>query len=196
MKNLVLALAAVLTCASANAQIRTEQVQFAAGSSGTTLRGRIKGREIVDYQLRASGGQSMTVTFAPGNPSAYFNVLPPGSNDEAIFIGSSNGNAFEGTLPADGDYKIRVYLMRSAARRNEVSDYTMQIAIKAAARKPQPDGVSFDKTLSLQGIGFHVTAKAKGGETVVRIAPSGLAMTIRPSTIRCRVASWMPRSAI
>lgn len=175
MSSRVVVLWALLLCLSAHAQIRTEQVHFAAGSSGITLQGKIKGSETVDYQLSARGGQSMTVTLAAGNPSAYFNVLPPGSNDVGIFTGSIDGDAFEGTLPADGDYKVRVYLMRSAARRNEASDYTLQIAIKGAGRKSHADAAPFDKTLSLQGIGFHITAKPKDGATVVRIVPSGLA---------------------
>ena len=41
--------------------------------------------------------------------SAYFNVLPPGS-EEAIFTGPTAGAHFEGTLPQDGDYRVRVYL--------------------------------------------------------------------------------------
>lgn len=137
MNRRVVALLALLFCSSISAQIRTEQVHFAAGSSATTLRGRIQGPEIVDYQLRARGRQAMTLTFAPSNPSAYFNLLPPGSDDAAIFIGSRDGNAFDGRLPADGEYKVRVSLMRSAARRNEVSDYTLEIATKGAGNKPQ-----------------------------------------------------------
>ena len=35
----------------------------------------------MDYKLRASSGQSMAVTFKPSNPSAYFNVLPPGYDE-------------------------------------------------------------------------------------------------------------------
>ena len=37
-----------------------------------------------------------------------------------MFVGSISGNQFEGRLPASGDYKVRVYLMRSAARRDEI----------------------------------------------------------------------------
>ena len=36
-----------------------------------------------------------------------------------MFVGSTSGNRFSGVLPTDGDYAIRVYLMRNAARRNE-----------------------------------------------------------------------------
>jgi hypothetical protein len=71
----------------------------------------------------------MNASLATKNTSTYFNVLPPGSNDAAIFIGSTAGNQMEGPLPATGDYRIRVYMMRNAARRNEVADYQLKIDI-------------------------------------------------------------------
>jgi hypothetical protein len=36
---------------------------------------------------------------------------------------------FEGVLPASGDYKLRVYLMRSAARRDEIANYRLEMII-------------------------------------------------------------------
>jgi hypothetical protein len=131
----IVAAAVLAPVTHADAQrIRAEQVQFKKGEAGATLKGKIKGDEIVDYELRAAAGQSLVVLFKPGNPSAYFNVLPPGS-DLAVFVGSSSGNRFEGYLPADGIYTIRVYLMRSAARRNESASYTLDVGLSGAATK-------------------------------------------------------------
>lgn len=128
--------------------IRKEQVQFKKGTSSATITGRLKGYQIVDYQLRAGTGQTMTVNFKPSNPSAYFNVLPPGT-DEAIFVGSGSGNRCEAELPADGVYTIRVYLMRNAARRNETANYTLEVGIAGggkpaaeASETPQGTGAS------------------------------------------------------
>ncbi len=112
--------------------ISEQRVSFASGTSGTTIQSRIEGSQIVDYILGARAGQVMTVDFAPTNPSAYFNVMR-GTDPAAIFIGSTSGNSFSGALPADGDYRIRVYLMRSAARRNETADFTLNIGIGGAA---------------------------------------------------------------
>ncbi len=103
-------------------------MQFKPGTSSATLKGRIKGDHDVDYVVRASAGQSITVNFEPSNASAYFNVLPPGT-EEAIFVGSTLGNRFDGVLPQDGEYVIRVYLMRNAARRGETADYTIDIGV-------------------------------------------------------------------
>lgn len=110
-------------------EIMTKAVQFAKGHSAATIEGTIKGYQTFDYALHAKAGQNMKVTLKTSNGANYFNVLPPGSNDEAMFVGSTDGNEWAGILPADGEYKVRVYLMRSAARRNEVASYTLTVAI-------------------------------------------------------------------
>ena len=97
---------------------RTERISFAAGTSGSVLQGRLQGDNIVDYVLDARSGQRMVVDMSTSNASAYFNVMPSGS-PEAIFIGNIDGGHFDGTLPESGDWVIRVYLMRSAARRRD-----------------------------------------------------------------------------
>ena len=138
MKALFIAAATVLAMAvppvGAQPAITTKQVQFKKGETGATLKGTIKGDQIIDYKLRAGAGQSMVVKFKPSNPSAYFNVLPPGS-DEAIHIGSSAGNEFSTDLKTSGEYTIRVYLMRNAARRNESTNYTLDIGISGDVKK-------------------------------------------------------------
>jgi len=118
---------------SAQPAIKQEPVQFKKGESGATIKGSLKGDQIIDYTLRASAGQVMVVQLKPSNPSAYFNVMAPGS-DEAIFIGSTSGNEFSGDLKASGVYTIRVYLMRNAARRNESVNYTLDIGVAGAAK--------------------------------------------------------------
>jgi hypothetical protein len=124
---LVFAIAAPLA-----AQIRTEAVVFPRGKTSTTLTGTLKGDLTRDYVVRASGGQQMTVTLSSANKSAYFNVLPPGSADEAIFIGSAAGNRFSEQLPSSGAYTVRVYLMRAAARQGQSAAFTLNIAVTGA----------------------------------------------------------------
>ena len=109
--------------------IRQVPVHFKKGASQATLKGHIKGRETIDYVLRARAGQTMTVNLKSSHTGAYFNVLPPGSDNEAIFIGQVAGSNFEGKLPKDGDYTIRVYLVRAAARRNESAKYTLTVKV-------------------------------------------------------------------
>ncbi len=116
--------------------IETRLVHFAKGASSTTLKGALKGDRTVDYTLRARAGQTLTVALKTTNNANYFNVLPPGSRDAAIFVGSSGGNEWSGALPSDGEYTIRVYLMRSAARRSESADYTLTVGVTGDAATP------------------------------------------------------------
>ena len=129
------------TAASAQ-PIEERRISFRSGESGTTLEGRLVGGEIIDYLLGASAAQTMSIDFAPSNPSAYFNLIQ-GAGPEAIFVGSTSGNQFRGVLPATGDYRIRVYLMRNAARRGETSDFTLSVSIGGVAQSrvgaPEPD---------------------------------------------------------
>ena len=129
---LALACAAFAPLAPAASPIESRPVQFAKGASSATLKGTIKGDKTIDYKLRARAGQTMTVALQTRHGANHFNVLPPGSNDVAIFVGSSGGNEWTGKLEADGEYTIRVYLMRSAARRNETANYTLTVGIAGA----------------------------------------------------------------
>jgi hypothetical protein len=104
-------------------------VHFAKGANSATIEGRIQGDMTIDYLLGAKQGQSMNVSMATDNGANYFNIIEPGRSNEAMFVGSSSGNRFEGTLPASGDYKVRVYLMRSAARRDEIANYRLEMII-------------------------------------------------------------------
>lgn len=108
---------------------RTERVQFARGSSSAVLHGNIHGYDTVDYVLGARGGQTLSVRLQTSNASAYFNVARQGA-DEALFVGSTSGDSFTGRLPSSGDYVVRVYLMRNAARRDEHANYTLTVSVR------------------------------------------------------------------
>jgi len=70
--------------------------------------------------------------------SAYFNVIAPGFEDEAVFVGSTSGNEFVAPLTAGRDYKVRVYLMRNAARRNESASYEITFTITSGPAGTPP----------------------------------------------------------
>jgi len=143
--------------------IRKELVQFKKGTSGATIKDRIKGREVIDYTLGAKAGQRMTVNFDTDNTANYFNILTPGETDIAFFIGSTEGMRYEGNLPETGDYTIRVYLMRSAARRNETANYSLEVAIAAAADPPSetnhPSGNPNESGALVSGTEFNATGE-------------------------------------
>lgn len=113
-------------------QIQSKKVSFPTGKSNTIVSGTIKGETTVDYVVSTKAGQELSAHLTSKNSSLYFNVLPPGSNDVAMFIGSTEGNKFTRTLSASGDYKIRVFLYRNAARRNESAKYELSIGLIGA----------------------------------------------------------------
>lgn len=132
------------------AGIESRPVTFARGASSATIAATLKGDQTIDYKLRARAGQTMTVEMKTSHAAAYFNVLPPGSNDVALFVGSSGGSSWSDRLPSDGEYKIRVYLMRRAARRNEAARFTLTVAVAA-------DRASTDAKVA--GTPYHATGE-------------------------------------
>jgi hypothetical protein len=138
--------------------IESRPLQFAKGSSSATVRGSLAGDKTVDYKLRAQAGQAMSVTLKTSNAANYFNVLPPDSKDVAIFVGSTSGNEWTGVLPADGEYAIRVYLMRSAARRHEAANYTLTVGIVDSATSSTLGAASAGDA-KVKGTPYHATGQ-------------------------------------
>ena len=139
--------------------IETRPIHFAKGASSATVKGTIKGDQTVDYTVRARAGQTMSVKLDTRHGANYFNVLPPGSNDVSIFAGPTGGNEWSGVLPADGEYKLRVYLMRSAARRNESASYTLTVGVTGSAggAAPSPLGQAPASDAKDKRTGYHAT---------------------------------------
>jgi hypothetical protein len=146
-----------LICAAviADPNRRSEVVHITKGATSTVIKGQIKGDRYVDYQVRARAGQTLSVEMKTGNASSYFNILALGSGDVAMFVGSTSGNRFSGVLPADGDYAIRVYLMRSAARRNESANYTLTVGVSGQPLAATPAA----RDALIPGTPFHASAK-------------------------------------
>lgn len=151
--------------------VRVEPIDFTTSADSVERKQSIKGDQTAEYRFNARAGQMLTVDFKPSNPSAYFNITAKGA-DYALFNGSIMGNHFSGSLPSDGEYTVQVYLMRNAARRNEVANYALSLRLAAA---DAVDGTKpFDQTLELQGIRFHVSREQVDGQSVLRIEPKGL----------------------
>ena len=154
---MVLVLAqSVMGTAVADAGIRQEKVQFAKGASSAVIKGQLKGDATVDYLVRAAAGQTLSVKLQKTNAQNYFNVMPPGSTGSAMFVGDSGEN-YSGVLPTDGDYIVRVYLMRPAARRGESSNYTLTVGASGKALAP----ISASKDAVIPGTSYHASAKIK-----------------------------------
>lgn len=145
---LVMAALAAALPAIGVAQVRQQRVAFKPGASSASISGTLTGDDTIDYVLGARAGQTMTIAFKPAGPNSSYNVLPPGS-EVAIAIGDTVGNQWSGTLPANGDYRMRVFLSRAAAR-GKTESYALTVSIKGAVR-------SIDARVP--GTPFHATGK-------------------------------------
>jgi hypothetical protein len=165
---------------------RTVDVRFPRGTSGTTINETITGYETIDYRLGVSAGQRMNVQLDTGNASNYFNITAPGAS-EALFNGSISGNSTSVVIPSSGNYTIRVYLMRNAARRNESADFALTLYVEdatAATPRPAPSAPAPDFADGLQGgPDFWQVQGLSGGDTLnIRSGPStsdGIVGTVR-----------------
>ena len=116
---LVAALTAMATVgAAARDAIESRPLKFAKNAGSATVKGTLQGYQTIDYKLGAKAGQRIGVTLKSPNAGLACNVLPPGSQDVAI-PDAIGRQTWEGPMPADGEYSVRMYLPRSAARRGE-----------------------------------------------------------------------------
>jgi len=165
--------------ALAQVAIESQRVTFRAGADSTLLKGQLKGDQTIDYKLRAGAGQTLTVELKGSNPQNYFNVMAAGT-DNALFIGSSSGNRFSGLLPSDGDVRVRVYLMRPAARRNETSTYSLKVGIGGAPLAPVPAS----RDALIPGTPYHASADvpcvsgSSGKASVIRRANTSATVVV------------------
>ena len=118
--------------------IERQKLRFQSGQSQTAVLGCVSARQTIDYIVNARRGQTMSIRFDPSSSAAYFNLLAPGG--EALFVGQSQGNPgrFTARLGQSGDYAIRVYLVRSAARRGERASFRLTVSVTGAAPAPAP----------------------------------------------------------
>ena len=167
----------------ASAEDRTVDVRFPPGATGTTISDAVVGRDAILFEVGAEAGQVMEVELASSNTATYFNVYAPGRGpgDEALAAGELTVpiNDWSGALPASGDYTIAVFLYRSAARRGERSDFTLDISVRGeTGRRVEAD---FADGLA-GGPDFLQVAVSDGGALNLRAGPSAA------STIQGRLA--------
>lgn len=105
-----------------------QRVRFADGTSSTTMTGTVRGYAYRDYVISARPDQIVSVNLNSRNRFTVLTIFTPdGSNLE----GSSQRSEFTGELLEDGDYVIRVGMMRAEARRkNSISNYSLRISVR------------------------------------------------------------------
>ncbi|HEY6660756.1 MAG TPA: hypothetical protein VI031_06430 [Pyrinomonadaceae bacterium] len=98
----------------------SRRLQFARGTSSTTVTGRVSIALPDTFLLGARAGQVMTVKLSAPRKSVRFLVMSPTTRN----LVADNAREWTGTLPETGDY----YIIVDADERN--STYSMTISIK------------------------------------------------------------------
>lgn len=132
MKKLAIVLwCAALACTGASAadSVKHEQVELTQGAPAKKLSGKIKGYDTVEYSIAVPAGSKLDLKLKSGNTANYFNVTAAGT-DEALFVGSRDGKHFNNTARSDVSYKVNVYLMRNAARKNQTASYVLEAGVR------------------------------------------------------------------
>ncbi len=135
-----------------------------------TIKGRIKGYEVVDHVFPAGAGESIKASMTTNLLSAYFNVTAPGAA-EAMHVGSTSENKFERVAAVAGDYIARVYMMRSDARRGKTANYTLSIAVGQTGTTNEK-GPDFADGLTGGPDYWEVTGVGAGDTLSLRETPS------------------------
>ena len=125
-----------LVCGGASAKDRLEQVALDHGSAA--VKGKLKGRDSVQYAFSARPNQRLTISLATSNPSNYINVRRAEAT-EAVCQGALTSNVCKVQADTAVDYVVDVFLMRNAARRGERAEYTLSIGDQGAEPKAGAD---------------------------------------------------------
>jgi hypothetical protein len=103
-------------------------VRFSRGASSVTLRGALRRFQARDYVIRAKSGQTLDLHVTGTNELTVFTVFLPGGGS---IEGATEMEEFNGEVPRDGEYVIRVLMQRAAAReKGSFSKYKLRISIK------------------------------------------------------------------
>jgi len=128
-KSFLLFLVLVMLPSMFFSQIINKELRFTSGKTQIVIEDVFKGEEIIDYALNVKKGDSVNIIFSRKINSSYFNLLPPGSDNVADFIGQTEGDTCKMTMLKTGVYKIRVYQMRSSARRGTEVKFKLDVSL-------------------------------------------------------------------
>ena len=99
-----------------------------SGDGETTVTGEVRGYEAPAYVIPVAAGQTLKVTFKPGNTNLYMNVFDVADQGVAAHRGDVDGEEAVIEAKADGTYMIQPYQVRATARRGETGSYSIVIS--------------------------------------------------------------------
>jgi hypothetical protein len=122
----IMAIACALP-AFAQSVLRIEQVEFAQDTT-RTFADSIGGFEAVSYRINLKDGQVLDISLSTNNLSNCFDVFAPGT-EKPFFVGDDSGTSHHFLAKRGGEYVVKVYLLRLAARDNQSAHFTLELKI-------------------------------------------------------------------
>ena len=119
-----MAAAAALPAMAADGERRVP-VNLAPGTS-RTFDDEIIEYEAVAYVVPLRQGQTLQVVLTSNNASNCFDIYAPGVT-KPVYAGSESGSTARLLAPASGDYLIKVFLLRLAARDGQTARYSLEL---------------------------------------------------------------------
>jgi hypothetical protein len=126
----LIAAAAAVTATTVFAQEaeRRVRVTLEAGKPARSFQDRISDYEAVSYVIQLRQGQSLHVVLATNNASNCFDIHAP-NTAKPIYVGAESGNDHKLLVTTPGEYMVRVFLLRLAARDGQSADYTLELTL-------------------------------------------------------------------
>jgi hypothetical protein len=154
-----------------HAQALQRDLRFPGEAAQAVINGVVAGRQTIDYGFDARRGQTVSIRFQPSSSAAFFNLIAP--SGRALFVGQDQANPgrYTGRLAETGAYAIRVYLVRSAARRGESSRFKLTVSLTGGTPPPPPVEEPFVEDDG--GPDFYMVAGLRPGDRLnMRSQPS------------------------
>jgi hypothetical protein len=135
---LVLLLAAVAPLAVAQDAIRSEPVTLTAGEP-RVITDTLGGFETVLYKIPLRSAESLSVALASSNLSNCFEIFAPGTA-KPFYLSELHGNRHDFRATAAGEYTVKVFLLRLAARDYQFAQYDLTLTLNMTPESPLPSG--------------------------------------------------------
>jgi hypothetical protein len=124
--------------AALQAQAIQRDLRFPGEAAQAVINGVVAGRQQIDYGFEARRGQTVSIRFQPSSPVAFFNLVAPSGRNLYLGEAQDNPGRFTGRLAESGEYAVRVYLARPAARRGESSRFRLTVSLTGGTPAPPP----------------------------------------------------------
>jgi len=100
-------------------------VEFAADSA-RSFEDQLSEYEVVTYVVPLRQGQTLQVLLTSSNASNCFDIYAPGIA-KPVYVGSDSGSSARLVASASGDYLVKVFLLRLAARDGQTARYAIEL---------------------------------------------------------------------